>query len=68
MAGDERMTAILLGLGIRELSMASAAVPRVKQRVRSLDAGEAERRLRTIMEQTDSGTIAALLDDFNALA
>lgn len=68
MAGDERMTAILLGFGIRELSMASAAVPRVKQRVRSLDAGEAERRLRTIMEQTDSGTIAALLDDFNALA
>ena len=65
MAGDERMTALLLGLGIRELSMASAAVPRVKQRVRGLDAGEARRRAGTIMEQTDSGTIAALLDDFS---
>lgn len=65
MAGDERMTALLLGLGIRELSMASAAVPRVKQRVRGLDAGEARRRAGTIMEQTDSGTIAALLDDLS---
>ena len=65
MAGDERMTALLLGLGIRELSMASAAVPRVKQRVRGLDASEARRRAGTIMEQTDSGTIAALLDDFS---
>ncbi len=68
MAGDERMTAILVGLGIRELSMASAAVPRVKQRIRNLDAAEAARRTRTIMEQTDTGRVASLLDDFNALA
>ncbi len=68
MAGDERMTAILLGLGIRDLSMASAAVPRVKQRIRALDVNEAARRAQTIMEQTDSGMVAALLDDFNALA
>ena len=68
MAGDEKMTAILVGLGIRELSMASSAVPRVKQRVRNLDAGEAARRTRTIMEQGDAGVVASLLDDFNALA
>ncbi len=68
MAGDERMTAILLGLGIRDLSMASAAVPRVKQRIRGLDLSEATRRAQTIMEQADSGMVAALLDDFNALA
>ena len=37
MAGDERMTALLLGLGIRDLSMAPAALPRVKQRIRNLD-------------------------------
>ena len=68
MAGDERMTAILLGLGIRDLSMASSAVPRVKQRIRNLDINEATRRAQTIMEQTDAGMVAALLDDFNALA
>lgn len=68
MAGDERMTALLLGLGIRDLSMASAAVPRVKQRVRSLDLSEATRRAQTIMDQADAGMVAVLLDDFNALA
>ena len=68
MAGDERMTALLLGLGIRDLSMASAAVPRVKQRIRALDLSEATRRVQTIMDQADSGMVAALLDDFNALA
>jgi len=68
MAGDERMTAMLLGLGIRDLSMASAAVPRVKQRVRNLDINEATRRVQTIMEQTDAAMVAVLLDDFNALA
>ena len=36
-AGDPRYTALLLGLGIRDLSMAGTNIPRVKQRVRSLD-------------------------------
>ena len=68
MAGDERMTAILVGLGIRELSMASSGVPRVKQRIRNLDITEAVRRTEAIMEQNDAGMVASLLDDFNALA
>ncbi len=68
MAGDERMTAILVGLGIRELSMASSGVPRVKQRIRSLDISEAARRTGAIMEQNDAGMVASLLDDFNTLA
>jgi len=68
MAGDERMTALLLGLGIRDLSMAASAVPRVKQRVRNLDLSEATRRAQTIMDQADAGMVAVLLDDFNALA
>ena len=68
MAGDERMTAVLVGLGIRELSMASSRVPRVKQRIRSLDIAESIRRTEVIMEQNDPGMVASLLDDFNALA
>jgi phosphotransferase system enzyme I (PtsI) len=67
-AGDPRYTALLLGLGVRELSMAWPALPRVKQRIRSLDLMAATRRARMIMDQSDSGRIAALLDDFNALA
>ncbi|MBM3541873.1 MAG: phosphoenolpyruvate--protein phosphotransferase, partial [Alphaproteobacteria bacterium] len=68
MAGDPRYTALLLGLGIRELSMNAGSLLRVKQRVRGLDLGAAGQRARLIMDQWDSGRITALLDDFNALA
>ncbi len=68
MAGDARYTALLAGLGLRELSMTPSNLLRVKQRVRALDLGEATRRTQTIMDQSDQGRIAAILDDFNALA
>jgi phosphotransferase system enzyme I (PtsI) len=67
-AGDPRYAALLLGLGLRELSMAPSNIPRVKQRIRALDMVAATRRVRAIMDQADSDRIAALLDDFNALA
>src|SRR6516165_9045841 len=68
MAGEPRFSALLLGLGLRNLSMAPRNIPRVKQRIRSLDMVAATRRARAIMDQSDSGRIAALLDDFNTLA
>lgn len=68
MAGDPRYTALLLGLGITELSMAPSNIARVKQRIRALDVVAASRRANAIMDQLDDGRIAALLDDFNALA
>jgi phosphotransferase system enzyme I (PtsI) len=68
MAGEPRFSALLLGLGLRNLSMAPRNIPRVKQRIRSLDIVAATRRARAIMDQSDSGRIAALLDDFNAVA
>ncbi len=67
-AGDPRYTPLLIGLGIRELSMAGQSLPRVKQRIRGLDFLSAARCARLIMDQSDPGRIAALLDDFNALA
>jgi len=68
MAGDPRYAALLLGLGVRDLSMSPGNLPLVKRRVRNLDLLEATRRARAIMDQSDSGRIAALLDDFNGLA
>lgn len=68
MAGDPRYTALLLGLGIHELSMSAGNIPRVKQRLRSIDLLAAEARARLIMDQVDAGRIAMLLEDFNALA
>jgi phosphotransferase system enzyme I (PtsI) len=67
-AGDPRFTALLIGLGIRELSMATVRLARVKQRIRALDFNAAVTRARIIMEQSDSAKIATLLDDFNTLA
>jgi phosphotransferase system enzyme I (PtsI) len=68
MAGDPRYTALLLGLGIRELSMTPSNIPHVKQRIRELDLAAASHRAGVIMDQVDAGRIAMLLDDFNALA
>ena len=67
-AGDPRYTALLLGLGIRELSMTPSNIPLVKQRIRALDLAAASHRASVIMDQVDAGRIAMLLDDFNALA
>ncbi len=68
MAGDPRYTALLVGLGIRELSMTPSSIPLVKQRIRELDLAAASHRVGVIMDQVDAGRIAMLLDDFNALA
>jgi phosphotransferase system enzyme I (PtsI) len=66
-AGDVRFTALLLGLGIRELSMAATRIPKLKQRVLGIDSVAASRRARAIMDQWDGARIAQLLDDFNAV-
>jgi phosphotransferase system enzyme I (PtsI) len=65
-AGDPRYAALLLGLGLRQLSMSPRNIPRVKQRIRNLDMVAASRRVRAIMDQSDPERVAVLLDDFNA--
>ena len=65
-AGDPRYTALLLGLGFRELSMAPPSIPRVKRRILGIDLAKAERRARMIMDETDTMRIQILVDDFNA--
>jgi phosphocarrier protein FPr len=41
LAADDRATGLLVGLGVRELSVTPRAVPAIKQRVRGLDSGQA---------------------------
>jgi len=41
MAADEGATALLVGLGVRELSVAPPAIPTIKQAVRALNSGDA---------------------------
>jgi phosphotransferase system enzyme I (PtsI) len=68
MAGDPKLTALLIGLGLRELSMSPANIPRVKQRILEMNAVAASNRANLIMDQVDSGRIRMLLEDFNTLS
>jgi phosphoenolpyruvate-protein phosphotransferase (PTS system enzyme I) len=67
MAGDARFTALLLGLGLRNLSMAPSNIGRVKERIRTLDLRAATQRARQVMDQIDDARIASLVDDFNEM-
>ncbi|MDQ3764260.1 MAG: phosphoenolpyruvate--protein phosphotransferase [Actinomycetota bacterium] len=40
LAADERAAALLVGLGVRELSVAPPAIPTIKQAVRALNSGD----------------------------
>ena len=64
MAGNPRLVPLLLGLGIRSLSMNASAVPRVKQAIRALDIGACARLARRVMEQGDPAEIRRLVDGF----
>jgi phosphotransferase system enzyme I (PtsI) len=64
MGGNPRLVPLLLGLGIRSLSMNASAVPRVKQAVRALDIGACARLARRVMEQGDPAAIRELVDGF----
>jgi phosphotransferase system enzyme I (PtsI) len=61
MAGNPRMTRLLLGLGLRSFSMNASAVPRVKQAVRGLDIDDCTRFARRVMEQSDPVAIRAMV-------
>lgn len=64
MGGNPRLVPLLLGLGIRCLSMNASAIPRVKQAVRALDIGDCARFARRVMEQSDPARIHELVDGF----
>jgi phosphoenolpyruvate-protein phosphotransferase len=64
LAAAPRMTPLLLGLGVRSLSMNASAVPRVKQVVRSVEIDACVRFARRLMEQGDPERIKAMVDGF----
>jgi phosphoenolpyruvate-protein phosphotransferase len=64
MAANPKLTPLLLGLGLRCLSMNASAVPRVKQVVRSVSIDACARLARRVMEQAEPAAIRALVEDF----
>lgn len=66
MAGNPLYTALLIGLGIHELSMSPLAVPRIKDCIRHIDSGEARRMASVITEKAgNAGEIRKILDEYH---
>jgi phosphotransferase system enzyme I (PtsI) len=61
LAADPRYTKLLLGLGIRTLSMAATSLPRIKQRLRGLVIDDAATLAGRILEERDERQIASLI-------
>jgi phosphotransferase system enzyme I (PtsI) len=66
MAGEVRLTRLLLGLGLREFSMHPAHLLPVKQRVLTSNLPEIEELTGRIVRTDDPGRIVTLLDRLNA--
>lgn len=65
-AGDPRYTALLLGLGLRELSMSPGSLPRVKERLRQIDAAEAQTMAARAVAAHDAAHVMVLVEHYNA--
>ncbi len=62
MAGDPRAVPLLLGLGLREFSMAPSRLPLVKQEIRATSMPQAVAFAESIMARSDEADIKLLLD------
>jgi phosphoenolpyruvate-protein phosphotransferase (PTS system enzyme I) len=64
LAASPKLTPLLLGLGVRSLSMNASAVPKVKQIVRAVHIDACVRFARHVMEQSDPIKIREMLEAF----
>jgi multiphosphoryl transfer protein len=62
LAADDRATALLVGLGVRELSVTPRAVPAVKQRVRGLDSAAAATLAAAALATDGANAVRGLLN------
>jgi phosphotransferase system enzyme I (PtsI) len=63
MAGDPDLTALLVGLGLDELSMSSVTVPEVKARVEAIRTAAANDLAERACDASTTGAVAAVLED-----
>ena len=64
-AGEPRLTPLLVGLGLTDLSMVPGSLPAVKKRIRAIEAGAARDLADHVMRETDPRRIADHIDRFN---
>ncbi len=61
MASDPNAAAILMAMGINELSMSAPSIPRVKEKLRSITSAQAKAALDTVMTMEDGNAIKEYL-------
>ncbi len=64
MAGDPAIAPILLGLGIKELSMSAVSVPEVKSRVRAMKVSDAQNVVAAARRLPTAAEIRAIVSDY----
>jgi len=64
MAGEPMIAPVLIGLGIRELSMSAVSVPEVKQTIRSMALGDAEALVKADRKAGDRAEVRAMVSEF----
>ncbi|MBE2895979.1 phosphoenolpyruvate-protein phosphotransferase PtsI [Pasteurellaceae bacterium HPA106] len=64
LAGDERATLLLLGMGLDEFSMSAISVPRIKKLIRNVNYEDAQRLAAEVLEQPTAADIEAKIADF----
>jgi phosphoenolpyruvate-protein phosphotransferase (PTS system enzyme I) len=64
MAGEPMIAPVLVGLGIRELSMSAVSVPEIKSMIRSMTTGETEALVRRIEKLATAAEVRAMVSDY----
>ncbi|HEY0191640.1 MAG TPA: putative PEP-binding protein, partial [Kofleriaceae bacterium] len=64
MAGEPMMAPVLIGLGIRELSMSAVSVPEVKAMIRATSRAEAEALVERLKKLATAAEIRAMVSEY----
>lgn len=66
LAGDEKATILLLGMGLDEFSMSAMSIPRIKKLIRNINYEDAKELAEEVLKQPTTADIERLLTDFLA--
>ncbi|OTQ60225.1 phosphoenolpyruvate-protein phosphotransferase PtsI [Gilliamella sp. A7] len=66
LAGDERATILLLGMGLDEFSMSAVSIPKIKKLIRNTNYEEAKKFADTALEKATAKEITDLIEKYTA--
>lgn len=66
LAGDERATILLLGMGLDEFSMSAVSIPKIKKLIRNTNYEEAKKFAETALEKATAKEITDLIEKYTA--